>query len=136
MLHFRRNHGSSSLLEDATKVRDHAVDGLSKARRSTARGLESAASVVDQQQPRKRRGRKPLLLAVLAGVAGWVAVKASRKGREVADELTETASGTTAKATENVAGDVATAAEKVADEADEVRKTQRQHAKSSNAARS
>lgn len=133
MLHLRRNHGSSSLL-DATKVRDQAVDGLSKARRRTARSLESAASVVDQQPARKRRGRKPLLLAALAGLAGWVALKASRKSGQVADELAESASGTTAKATENVAGDVAGAARKVAKEADEVRKEQRQHAKSSNAA--
>jgi len=130
MLHLRRNHGSSSLLEDATKVRDQAVDGLSKARQRTARGLESAASVVDQQPDRKRRGRKPLVLVALAGLAGWVALKASRKSGEVADELAETASGTT----EKVAGDVAGAAGKVAKEADEVRKTQRQHAKSSNAA--
>jgi hypothetical protein len=134
MLHFRRNHGSSSLLEDATKVRDQAADGLSKARRRTARGLESAASVVDQQPARKRRGRKPLVLVALAGIAGWVAVKASRKGGQVADELAESASGTTAKATEKVAGGVSGSAGKVAKEADEVRKTQRQHAKSSNAA--
>ena len=99
------------------------------------RGLEGAASAVGEQQPRKRRMRKPFVLVALAGLAGWVAVKASRKDDQVADELAETASGTTAKATENVAGDVAGAARKVAKEADEVRETQRQQAKSSNAAR-
>lgn len=162
MLHFRRNHGTSSLLQDATRagsriadetrgvaqtaraeigglgreVRGQAGDGLVKARRRTARGLESAASAVDQGK-RKRRGRKPLLFAVLAGVIGWVAVRASRSGAPKADEVVDEAGATASKATERAATEVAGAAGKVEEEADDVRKAaKRQHAKtgSNNAA--
>ena len=41
--------------------------------------------VDDQGQPRKRR-RKPLLLALVAGAAGWVYVKVIRAGRPQVDE--------------------------------------------------
>jgi hypothetical protein len=153
MLQLRRNHGPSSLLHDATRagsriaedalgvahtardelgglgreVRDQATTGVSRARRRTARGLESAASVVDETSGRKGRRRKPLLLVVLAGLAGWVAVKVLRSNGPQADDAVAEAEEKAAKAqervdeaTEQASGKVAGAARKVADKADKV----------------
>jgi hypothetical protein len=153
MLHFRRNHGTSSLLQDAGRagnriaedalgmaqtartelgglgreVRDQAATGMSRARRRAARGLESAASVVDEPSRRRGRRRKPLLLVAVAGLIGWVAVKVLRSERPQTDEATTEAEAKAAKAEERVAeaterasGKVAGTARKVADEADKV----------------
>jgi hypothetical protein len=170
MLLSRRNHGSSSLLRDATRagnriaedalgvaqtartelgglgreVRDQAASGVTKARRGTARRLEGAAAAVDQQ-PSRRRLRKPLLLAVLAGVAGWIAVKVLRtqgpKADEKADELAERAEEKAgqaekgvAQATEKAAAKAAGSARKAATKADEVRDEAHAHSGSNNAA--
>jgi hypothetical protein len=104
---------------------------VSKARRRTARRLEGAASVVDDQgRRRKGRSRKPLLLALVAGAAGWVYVKVIRSGRPEAEELTDEADRKAAAVGERAAAKVSDTAEKVAEEADEVRKAQRQHARS------
>ena len=74
-------------------------------------------NVDDQGQPRKRR-RKPLLLALVAGAAGWVYVKVIRAGRPEVDEHADEADDKPAEA-----------ARKVADKADEARRAQREHAR-------
>lgn len=167
MLLSRRNHGSSSLLRDATRagnriaedalgvaqtartelgglgreVRDQAASGVTKARRGTARRLEGAAAAVDQQ-PSRRRLRKPLLLAVLAGAAGWIAVKVLRTQGPKAEELAERADEKAgeaekgvARATEKAADKAAGSARKAATKAEEVRDQAHAHSGSNNAAR-
>ena len=70
------------------ELRDHASETLSRARRGAARGLESAAAIVDEGDAPKRRRRKPLLLAALAGIGGWVVLRAKGSAQH-ADELVE-----------------------------------------------
>jgi len=154
MLHLRRNQGTSSLLQDATRagnriaedaigvaqtartelgglgreVRGQAATNVGRARRKAARGLESAASTVDESSGRRGRRRKPLVFVVLAGVAGWVAVKVLRSqdgttasdARAEAEETAAKAEEKAAEATQRATGKVSGAARKVADEADKV----------------
>ena len=151
MLHLRRKNGTSSLLQDATRagnriaedaigaaqtarnelgglgreVRGQAATNVGRARRKAARGLESAASKVDDSGRGGRR-RKPLVLVALAGLAGWIAVKVLRANQASSDEAAGTeeqaakAEAKVADATQQASGKVAGAARKVADEADKV----------------
>jgi hypothetical protein len=167
MLHLRRNHGPKTLLQDATRagnriaedalgaaqtarseigglgreVRGSAATGVGRARRKAARGLETAASKVDETSGRRGRRRKPLVLVALAGLAGWVAVKVLRADRPPADEVAADAEEKAAKAEASVAdatgkasGKVAGAARKVADEADKVGAQANARSSGSNAA--
>ena len=146
MLQLRRNHGTSSLLQDASRAgnriaedalgvaqtartelgglgreaRDQAATGVTRARRRTARGLESAASTVDQSSRGKRRGRKSLVMVAVAGLAGWIAVKVLRSSGPQAEEVAAEADEKAAEAKKDVAKATKRTADKVADEAEKV----------------
>ena len=116
-MRFRRNKGTKTLMQDAAQVggriaeeslgvaqtarselsglsrevREQASGGLSRARCGTARRLESAAALVDERPARKGRRRKPLVLAALAGVIGWIVLKARSNAPHADDLVDETA---------------------------------------------
>jgi hypothetical protein len=82
---------------------------VSRARQGAARGLERAASAVDVDAgtPKKRR-RKPVVLAALAGIGAWLVAKSRKSPEQVA--------GTTEKVADKVASGArraAASAEKV-----------------------
>lgn len=152
-MRFRRNTGTKTLMQDAAQVggriaeeslgvaqtarselsglsrevREQASGGLSRARRGTARRLESAAALVDEGPSRKRR-RKPLLLAALAGIVGWIVLKA-RSNAPHADELVDD----TAEKAKDAAESSAEATERAAPRAKKAVQAQ-QPVKSGNAA--
>jgi hypothetical protein len=82
---------------------------VSRARSGAARGLERAAAAVDVDEatPRRRR-RKPLLLAALAGIGAWLVAKSRRSPEQVAET------------TEKVADKVASGARRTAESAEKV----------------
>lgn len=103
-MRFRTKKQSKKLLQDAKQVGGRiAEESLVSARRHTARGLENAASLLDvDEAPARKRRRKPLLIAALAGVAGWIAVK-SRKSSDQLDEAADDAAEHTTDAAESAA---------------------------------
>lgn len=107
--------------------RNKGTNRLSGARRRTARRLESAAALVDESPTRKRR-RKPLVLVALAGIAGWIVVKA-RSNAPHADELVDE----TAEKVKDAAERSAEATERTAEQAKKAMPAQ-QPVKSGNAA--
>lgn len=129
-MRFRTKRQSKKLLQDAKQVGGRiAEEGLVSARRHTARGLESAAALLDvDETPARKRRRKPLLIAALAGVAGWVAVKA----RKASDRLDEPAEETAERTTE-AAGGAAKATKRTAERTKQTVEAQ-QPVKSGNAA--
>jgi hypothetical protein len=106
-MRFRTKRQSKKLLQDAKQVGGRiAEESLVSARRQTARGLENAAALLDvDERPARKRRRKPLLIAALAGLAGWVALKARKAGPQVdeAAERTTEAADRAAEATKRTA---------------------------------